>query len=205
VPEDQDWRLEAELDVEDRHGALDHLVGAVRRQDGHAAEEVRAAVANDVAITHNGRLLFAYAETESALNTAKQAVEAVLRSDGFAASIRVSHWDSDLDEWRQIDPPPTGEAARTDDATARAPDAVETQTMVCSAGKLVRESVERSMRSWADQLGLRCEIVEHPHLLTTQVAFTVTGPRRKLDEFRQGLKAEAYATIRADGFGTGIV
>jgi hypothetical protein len=34
-----------------------------------------------------------------------------------------------------------------------------------------------------------------PHLLTTQVAFTVTGPKRKVDEFAQGLRAEELATM----------
>ena len=35
-------------------------------------------------------------------------------------------------------------------------------------------------------------------LLTTQVAFTVTGPKRKIDEFAQGLNADELATIRAE-------
>jgi hypothetical protein len=204
VPE-QDWRLEAGLDAADPHGPLDRLLGAVRHDDGHAADDVRAAVAHDIAITHDGRLLFAYAQTESELSSARRVIEGVLARDGIAASVRVSHWDTDLDEWRQSDPPLRAEEARTDEAIVRDEETVETQTMVCSAGKLVRESIERAMRTWADQLELSCQIVEHPHLLTTQIAFTVTGPRRKLQEFRQGLRAEAIATIRADGFGTGIV
>jgi hypothetical protein len=48
----------------------------------------------------------------------------------------------------------------------------------------------------AGELGIECKIVEHPHLLTSQVAFTVTGPRRKLDEFCDGLRAEGLATLR---------
>jgi hypothetical protein len=54
------------------------------------------------------------------------------------------------------------------------------------------------MRSYADQLGLQCEVVEHPHLLTTQVAFTVTGPRRRIDEFAAALRGEEVATMRAE-------
>ena len=38
---------------------------------------------------------------------------------------------------------------------------------------------------------------EHPHLLSTQVAFTVTGPRRKLDEFAEDLRREEILTVRA--------
>ena len=54
------------------------------------------------------------------------------------------------------------------------------------------------MLDWASTLGLQCEIIEHPHLLTTQVAFSVTGPRRKIDEFAEGLRAEEVATMRAE-------
>ena len=70
--------------------------------------------------------------------------------------------------------------------------------MVASAGELVRATFDQSMLEWAQKLGLRCELVEHPHLLATQVAFTVTGPKHKIDEFAQGLKAEEVATMRAE-------
>ncbi len=70
--------------------------------------------------------------------------------------------------------------------------------MVASAGRMVRAEVEQTMRDWADKLGLKCEVIEHPHLLTTQVAFTVTGPKRKVDEFAQGLRAEELATMRTE-------
>jgi hypothetical protein len=63
---------------------------------------------------------------------------------------------------------------------------------------MVRAEVEQSMREWADKLDLRCEIIEHPHLLTTQLAFTVTGPKRKVDEFAEGLRAEGTATMRTE-------
>lgn len=42
------------------------------------------------------------------------------------------------------------------------------------------------------------QVIEHPHLLSTQVAFTVSGPRRKIDEFAEGLKAEGWATMRSE-------
>jgi hypothetical protein len=62
----------------------------------------------------------------------------------------------------------------------------------------VRAEVEQTMREWAAKLDLRCELIEHPHLLTTQVAFTVTGPKRKIDEFAQSLRAEELATMRTE-------
>jgi hypothetical protein len=196
VPEDQDWRLKAELDVADTRGALDHLLGRVRGPD--VVQEVRAAVGHDVVITHDGKLLFAYAETESALAGARTAIESALLSDGANAGISVSHWDQQLDDWRQIDPPLSGEAKLIADAAERDAEAVETRTMVASSGKYIRGEFEQSLRDWADKLGLECTVVEHPHLLTTQVAFTVTGPKRKIDEFAQGLKAEELATMRTE-------
>jgi hypothetical protein len=63
---------------------------------------------------------------------------------------------------------------------------------------MIRAEFEQSMREWADRLGLECTIVEHPHILRTQVAFTVTGPKGKIDEFARGLRAEEWETIRAE-------
>ncbi len=42
------------------------------------------------------------------------------------------------------------------------------------------------------------EVVEHPHLLSSQAAFTVTGPARKVDEFAAAMSAEERATIRTE-------
>jgi hypothetical protein len=70
--------------------------------------------------------------------------------------------------------------------------------MVASTGKLIRAEVEQTMRGWAEKLGLKCDVIEHPHLLTTQVAFTVNGPKRKIDEFAEGLRAEELATMRTE-------
>ena len=53
------------------------------------------------------------------------------------------------------------------------------------------------MSDGAEKLGLECEIHEHPHLLSSQIAFTVTGPKRKLDEFAQDLRQEEILTMRA--------
>jgi hypothetical protein len=162
------------------------------------AKEIEDRVPSDVVITHDGRRLFAYASDERALSAARSAIEQLLRSDGVQARVRVSHWDDELDVWRQTDPPPAGEVRRAEDAVERDAETVETRTLVASAGKLIRSEFEQTMRDWAQRLGLQCQIVEHPHLLTTQVAFTVTGPRRKIDEFVQGLRAEGLATMRTE-------
>ncbi|HTU78002.1 MAG TPA: hypothetical protein VMF09_04510 [Solirubrobacteraceae bacterium] len=198
-PEDgdeQDWRMQAELASEDAGGAVRELVGRLRGPD--VVKEIEATVPRDVVITHDGKLLFAYAADQATLAAARRAVETVLAREHIAASVRVSHWDQELDEWVQTDPPPSAEQRVAAEAARRAADAIETRTLVASSGRLVRAEFEQTMRDWADKLGLQCEIIEHPHLLSTQVAFHVTGPRRKLDEFARGLRAEELATIRTE-------
>jgi hypothetical protein len=194
--QDQDWRLEAELDVEEPGGALRSLLGRVRGPD--VVKELEATVPRDVVITHDGTRLFAYAADEQTLAAARRGLEAVLAHDGITARVRVSHWDDELDTWRQTDPPPTAEERQAEAAAERDSETIETRSLVVSSGRLIREEVEQSMRDWAAKLGLECRIVEHPHLLTSQLAFTVTGPKRKIDEFARGLQAEEWATIRAE-------
>ena len=160
------------------------------------------ALPDDVVITHDGKLLFAYAATEQAIAGARSAVEAVLRRDAIGAVIRVSHWDDELDAWHQTDPPPTAEQKRAEDAAAQDADAVETRTIVATAGRWVHDEFEQTMLDWAKRLGLECTVVEHPHLLSTQVAFTLVGPKRKIDEFSRALNAEGRATIRTE---TGVM
>jgi hypothetical protein len=197
MSEDQDWRLKAELNTTvDAGGALDHLLGRLRGPD--VIHETEAAVPHDVVLTHDGKLLFAYATDEATLTAARHAIEGVLSREHIKASIFISHWDDRLDSWRQTDPPSSGSERSEEDAAVRDAEAIETRTMVASAGKMIRSSFEQSMLAWADQLAIQCTIIEHPHLLTTQVGFTVTGPRRKLEEFSQGLEAEEAATIRTE-------
>jgi hypothetical protein len=196
VSEEQDWRLKAELDGDVTRHALDRVLGRVRGPD--IVEDLGAAVAHDVAITHDGNRLFAYAADQASLTTARRAIEAVLDRDGVTASISVSHWDERFDEWLQVDPPLSDEAKRTMEANERDAEKLESRTLIASTGKSIRAEVEATMRDWADKLDLRCEIIEHPHLLTTQVAFTVTGPKRKIDEFAAGLRAEELATMRTE-------
>jgi hypothetical protein len=193
---DDDWRLTAELDTADRHGALERLLGRLRGPD--VVEEIEAELPHDVVISHDGNLLFSYAASEDAIRTAREAIERVLQRDGIPARIVLSHWDEDRDEWRQVDPPPSPEELRSEQQAELDADAVETRTLVASAGKLVRASFEQSLLDWANKLGLDVRITEHPHLLTTQVLFTATGPKRKIDEFARALKAEGATMLRSD-------
>lgn len=193
---EQNWRLEAELDVREPRRSLHELVGRFRGPD--IVKEVEVSAPRDVVITHDGKLLFAYAANEATLKAARSAIESALRHDGINAAVRISHWDDELDDWRQTDPPATLQEKRVEDALDRNAKTRETRTLVASSGKLIRAEFEQTMRNWADKLGLECKIIEHPHLLTTQVGFTITGSRRKIDEFSQGLTAEELATIRTE-------
>lgn len=197
---EQDWRLQVELDVGDARRALHGLIARLRGPD--VVKEVQATVPHDVVITHDGELLFAYASEQATLAAARIAIEAVLQRDGIGATVRMSRWDDEFDRWQQTDPPATAEEKRTQEAADRDADRIETRTMVATSGKLVRAEFEQSMLDWAAKLGLECKIIEHPHLLTTQVGFTVTGPKRKIDEFSQGLSAEGWAAVRAE---TGVM
>ncbi len=196
MSDDQGWRLKAELDAADAPSALSHLLGRLRGPD--VARDAGAAVPRDVVVTHDGRLLFAYAESEASLRAARAAIEDVLARDGVGARVVLGRWDEEFDEWRQIDPPPTAAEQRASEARERDAQTTETRTMVASAGKMIRASFDQSLLAWAQNLGLECEIIEHPHLLTTQVAFTVTGPRGKIEEFDRALKAEETQTMRAE-------
>jgi hypothetical protein len=193
---EQDWRLEAELDIGDTRSALRGLLGRLRGPD--LVNEIEDAAPRDTVITHDGKLLFAYAADEATLGAARKAVESALRTDGISASIRISHWDQELDEWRQTDPPLSAEERQIDDTAVRQAETVETRTLVATTGKQIRSEFEQTMCNWAAELGVECTLFEHPHLLSTQVGFIVTGPKRKLDEFSQGLKAEERATIRTE-------
>src|SRR5260370_33229732 len=102
VSEDQDWRLTAELDASDKRGALDRVLARVRGPD--VVEELEKALPHDVVITHDGKMLFAYAASEPAIEAARRVIEQVLQRDGVGAKIVVSHWDEGLDEWRQAEP-----------------------------------------------------------------------------------------------------
>jgi hypothetical protein len=194
--EDQDWRMQAQLNVLEAGGALRGLIGRLRGAD--VVAEIEAKIPRDVVITHDDNLLFAYAAEQATLSAARSAIEEVLAADEISASVRISHWDDELEKWRQIDPPPTVEESQREAATERDANALETRTLVVSSGKMIRAEFEQSIREWAQKLELTCTIVEHPHLLTTQLAFTVTGPKHKIDEFARGLRAEELATIRTE-------
>jgi hypothetical protein len=200
---DQDWRLQ--LDLEEP-ADLDGLVGRVRGGADEFERDTRGVLNEDVVLTHDGSRFFAYAANKISLDGARDQIESVLRQEHRKATIRVSHWDEGLRAWRQTDPPLTPaeeeqervlaeEHLRKASAEAAEP---ETRTVVCVTGKLVRKSFEQQMVNFAESLGLDCVIVEHPHLLSTQVAFKVTGAARDIEQFVGYVNVQARAGTRMD-------
>jgi len=199
----QDWRLEARLDGRADGPLRRRLRRALPRRVQHPlgadlAGEVSAAVEHDVVVTDDGPVVYAYGASQSELGPVRDVVDAVLAHRGLAASVVVSVWDDTLGAWRQVDPPLSGALGLSAAAAVRDAATVETRTLVCIAGNLVRDRLEHTMLKSAGILGIECAISEHQRLLTTQVSFTVTGPRGKLDTFRAHLVAQGWATIRAD-------
>jgi hypothetical protein len=201
--DDQDWRLQLDLD---EPVDLDRLVGRVRGDADEFERDTRSTLSEDVVLTHDGSKFFAYAPSETSIDGARDAIESVLRNEQRQATIRLSHWDEDLRTWHQIDPPLTPaeeeqarlsaeQHIREDSAEAATP---ETRTVVSVVGKLVRKSFEHQMLEYARSLGLECVILEHPHLLSTQVAFRVTGPTSDVEAFVAYVNVQASAGTRMD-------
>lgn len=191
---DQDWRLRLELE---RPINLDGLLSEVR--DKPFEQDARASLGDDVVLTHDGDTFFAYASSEQAIRRAREAIGSVLAREGRAGAIQLSHWDAPSRRWRQSEPPLSKTQSESDEAAEDiASDDTATRTVVCTIGRLIRKSFERQMVDLAKSLGLRCEFVEHPHLLSTQVAFNVTGRQESIAEFDRYLKSEARATTHVD-------
>jgi hypothetical protein len=203
MSDDQDWRLRVTLaDAAGFHGRL--------RGAHHFERELEPLVAHDVVLSYNDDTLFAYANTEAAIGEVRSAVEHQLAEEGVSGAITVAHWDDDLGDvgdWHQVDPPedPATAALEADEhhdhelTEARA-ERVITRTYVVSSGRLVDGYFERTAADEAKEAGVELSFTEHPHLLTTQIAFTLTGPGGKVEELIGDMKARAGALTRFESF-----
>jgi hypothetical protein len=198
---DQDWRLRA--DLADPAGFHERLRGA-----RHFEHELEPLVSHEVVLSYDDDTLFAYANTQQAIMAARTAIEHQLASDGLGASLIVSHWDGELGEfgdWHQVDPPLDGygrerEALEREERTADAArdERVETRTVAITSGRMVRNWFETTVADEAREAGVELSIVEHPHLLTTQIAFTLTGPTSKVDGVIEDLRNRAGQATRLE-------
>jgi hypothetical protein len=196
--EDQDWRLRAQLDdPASLHAGL--------RDSGELEAEVEPLVGDEVVLSYDEDTLFAYANSRESIDRARAAIEGQLAADGVAAVLQVAHWDDARSEWLQVEPPldPADaelEARRERDAGAAADARVETRTVAITSGKVARNWFETTVAQDARAAGVELSIVERPHLLTTQLAFTLTGPTAKVDDVIERLEQRAGQTTRLETY-----
>ena len=203
MDDEQDWRLRVELaDAAGFHGRL--------RGAHHFERELEPLVADDVVLSYNDDTLFAYANTQDALAEVRRAVEHQLASEGVSGAITVSHWDDDLGEvgdWHRVDPPESSSelAIEVDErheheVEEERAERVVTRTYVVTSGRLVHEFFENTAVEDAREAGVELTFTEHPHLLTTQIAFTLKGPSGQVDSVLANMKARAGAMTRLESF-----
>ena len=178
MDDDQDWRLRVEIgDARAVHARL--------RDARHFERERDPLVADDVVLSHDGSTVFAYASTRASIDESKRAIEHQLAADGLRGTFRVDHWDEESSSW--LEP---GEPASASPA-APAEDPLVTRTYAETSGKLVRNWFETIVADEARARGVTLSIVEHPHLLTTQIAFTLSGPASAVDSVIRTIRARA--------------
>jgi hypothetical protein len=196
--EAEDWRLRAELaDPAELHARL--------RSARHFEHEVKPLVADDVVLSYDEEMLFAYAKTREAITRTREAIEHQLAKDGLSATLAIAHWERELEDWHQVEPPLDDAGRERESLERRAADEreanearVETRTVAITSGRMVRNWFETTVADEARALGVELSIVEHPHLLTTQIAFTLTGPSGKIDELIADLHARAGAATQLE-------
>ena len=203
MSEEQDWRLR--VDLADAAGFHSRL-----RDAHHFERELEPLVAHDVVLSYDDDTLCAYANTEAALAEVRRAVEHQLTSEGASGKITVSHWDDDLGDvgdWHRVDPPESSSELAVEEEELREhaveeerAERVVTRTFVVTAGRLVHEYFEKTAVDDAREAGVELSFTEHPHLLTTQIAFTLTGPSAQVDLVIANMKARAGAMTRFESF-----
>lgn len=182
MADDQDWRLR--VDINDPSALHVSLRGA-----RHFERELDPLIADDVVLSHDEHTVFAYANTSAAIEEVRRAVEHQLAQDGRSAQIAVAHWDDPSATWLapgEAPPPPPPPTDNT----------IVTRTFVETAGKLVRKYFEEVISADARERGVTLSIVEHRHLLTTQIAFTLTGPASAVDAVIADIQADAASITR---------
>ena len=198
---EQDWRLR--VDLADPAGLHDRL-----RDAHHFERELEPLISPEVVMSYDDDTLFVYASTEDAIREARRAIEHQLAGDALTATLVISHWDErlgDYGDWHQVDPPETpgqraqegAEHAEHEQFEARE-ERVETRTVAITSGRWVRKWFETTVADEAREAGVELSIVERPHLLTTQLAFTLTGPTAKIDDVVTDLKARAMQVTRLE-------
>lgn len=189
MADDQDWRLR--VDIDDPSALHARLRGA-----RHFERELDPLIAGDVVLSHDDDTVFAYAKTSASIEEVRRAVERQLAQDGLSAQVHVAHWDDASETWLAPgEAPPAravapGEGAVTSEPAADDP--IVTRTYAETSGKLVRNYFETVVAEEAKSRGVKLSIVEHPHLLTTQLAFNLTGPASAVKGVIDAIQSDAH-------------
>jgi hypothetical protein len=93
VTEDE-WRVEIDLDDEG-HG---YTLGE-RLRSHDLDDEARERLGRRVIVTRDGPRLFLYASREEAAREAERVARELLEADRLTASVRITRWDADAEEW----------------------------------------------------------------------------------------------------------
>jgi hypothetical protein len=182
MPDDQNWRLQAKLDSRD---GIEELVKRLSAHEEVLGASVNGALPPGVELSHEGDTLFAYASTKLSVDGARSAIRGVLGAERRNAEMRVSRWDADVEAWRQVEPPLTGEELARDEARALEAARHDTRTLKFLVGRIERSAVEAEIASYAEARGLDCTITHKNHVLLTRLTVTMSGPTSKLDEFEE--------------------
>jgi hypothetical protein len=198
MADEQDWRLRA--DIADARGLTARL-----REARHFERELEPLIGHDVVLSADDEKLFAYANSREAIDETRRALEQQLASEDRGAVISVSHWDDRDREWLQVDPPPGPQELERERRQEEEHDAelarearIVTRTVAITSGKMARNWFETTVADEARELGVELSIVEHPHLLKTQIVFTLTGPAGKVEEVIADMQDRAGAATRLE-------
>jgi hypothetical protein len=193
VSTEDDWRIEIDGDGGDLT-ALDRLVDSARARIDAFGRGSGEQLGDEIVVTHDGNRAFIYAASAAALTLARKGATAALGQQGVSVPVmKVSHWDANLRDWRQTEPPLT---PRQEGELRVAASHKVTRTVVCVAGALLRDVFETRMTMYAKNLGLECMVITHRHLLSSQLGFQVTGVPLAVDEFERYVKSEARMSMR---------
>ena len=186
MADDQDWRLR--VDIDDPSALHARLRGA-----HHFERELDPLIADDVVLSYDDDTVFAYANSSASIEEVRHAVQRQLAQDGLTAETHVAHWDDGSGTWLAPGEAPPHRASPVGDASSEPPadGPIVTRTYVETSGKLVRNYFENVVAGEAKSRGVKLSIVEHPHLLTTQLAFKLTGPYSAVQAVIDAIQSDA--------------
>ena len=150
--------------------------------------------------------LFAYANTREAIDEARGGARAPARRRSGATPRYASRTGMTTARigTRSIRRPSADELAREErrdreaEAEAAREARIETRTVAVTSGRMVRNWFETTVADEARELGVELSIVEHPHLLSTQIVFTLTGPTGKIEQVIADMDARAGQATRLE-------